>query len=238
MRPRPEGRGELHRLQAVLPAAIALQCGHDPKAVENAIITGFNGGGVNGASMRPRPEGRGEPQSLVQVEADLGASMRPRPEGRGEPPLHDLKDVAEQLQCGHDPKAVENEGTPQRAAAPPELQCGHDPKAVENEIPDQFLASLLSGFNAATTRRPWRTVAAFRAGRAGRGASMRPRPEGRGELNIRNRKTGSHASFNAATTRRPWRTHGDGRPQDGRPHQASMRPRPEGRGERDAVGTH
>ena len=38
------------------------------------------------------------------------------------------------LQCGHDPKAVENiEKSVDQQAEPP-LQCGHDPKAVENEV--------------------------------------------------------------------------------------------------------
>ena len=37
------------------------------------------------------------------------------------------------LQCGHDPKAVENDATPmQGRQGLMSLQCGHDPKAVEN----------------------------------------------------------------------------------------------------------
>ena len=60
--------------------------------------------------------------------------MRPRPEGRGEPERNTcLACEARWLQCGHDPKAVENQAAHWRAggAAWP-LQCGHDPKAVEN----------------------------------------------------------------------------------------------------------
>ena len=85
--------------------------------------------------------------------------MRPRPEGRGEPSRargtfdrrrdklqcgHDPKAVENRaglacnahellLQCGHDPKAVENNSTYRSSSPwPPWLQCGHDPKAVEN----------------------------------------------------------------------------------------------------------
>ena len=62
------------------------------------------------------------------------ASMRPRPEGRGE--RWSVLGVARPdcvLQCGHDPKAVENvEWRREHDAAKAMLQCGHDPKAVEN----------------------------------------------------------------------------------------------------------
>ena len=41
---------------------------------------------------------------------------------------------AGELQCGHDPKAVENGRTDAAGIdrRPDRLQCGHDPKAVEN----------------------------------------------------------------------------------------------------------
>ena len=92
--------------------------------------------------------------------------MRPRPEGRGELRLtkerfdaltsglqcgHDPKAVenitsrllypphTRELQCGHDPKAVENRGRGSSRPRPaPWLQCGHDPKAVENVNPGAF----------------------------------------------------------------------------------------------------
>ena len=37
-----------------------------------------------------------------------------------------------------------------------ELQCGHDPEAVERRGAGQGGELRLPGFNAATTRRPWR----------------------------------------------------------------------------------
>ena len=62
------------------------------------------------------------------------ASMRPRPEGRGEPELSvNAIRTATRLQCGHDPKAVENREQHRRhSEGVLTLQCGHDPKAVEN----------------------------------------------------------------------------------------------------------
>ena len=109
MRPQPEGRGELNDRHQVLTEDRGLQCGHSPKAVENAAywktLTK-----AQQASMRPQPEGRGERQPIVPVSGGAeGASMRPQPEGRGEHggavfaiPLNNW------LQCGHSPKAVEN----------------------------------------------------------------------------------------------------------------------------------
>ena len=84
MRPRPEGRGEPAPLRCLELADGRLQCGHDPKAVENAA-------------------------SAAAGNADAAASMRPRPEGRGERDGHQrIVNIEYVLQCGHDPKAVEN----------------------------------------------------------------------------------------------------------------------------------
>ena len=67
------------------------------------------------------------------------------------------------------------------------------------------------GFNAATARRPWRTSA--REGVLDRwiggcSASMRPRPEDRGERRDRGalHRQGAWQCLHAATARRPWRT--------------------------------
>ena len=135
MRPRPEGRGEL------LNAS----------------------GDANGhaASMRPRPEGRGEPQDRSASRCFISgfnaattrrpwrtkpattrtgarhrdASMRPRPEGRGEPRSIRARHAGSSLQCGHDPKAVENDlQSIAEGVYAVMLQCGHDPKAVENVV--------------------------------------------------------------------------------------------------------
>ena len=84
------------------------------------------------------------------------------------------------------------------------LQCGHDPKAVENYRPSRRPHRTWR-FNAATTRRPWRTTGRHDARLVTR-ASMRPRPEGRGEHASHRRRRAESSSFNAATTRRPWRT--------------------------------
>ncbi len=207
MRPRPEGRGELldfvgnsrHKFTV-------LQCGHGPKAVENDLVQRAACEPAE-ASMRPRPEGRGEPAAPALL-AHLGqASMRPRPEGRGEPLVRTRSSTVNSR-----------------------LQCGHGPKAVENLTGRWTCGSWWTGFNAATARRPWRThfAALLRAPRlwlqCGHGpkavenllgdggpdgvaqASMRPRPEGRGEPSVFG-LTGAAADV------------------------ASMRPRPEGRGE-------
>ena len=61
-----------------------LQCGHDPKVVENiSPLTSFDAG-ISRPSMRPRPEGRGERRVHDFLLQGWGPSMRPRPEGRGE----------------------------------------------------------------------------------------------------------------------------------------------------------
>ena len=59
MRPRPEGRGEQIDHPAFEQPMIQLQCGHDPKAVENLALADALRA-THLASMRPRPEGRGE----------------------------------------------------------------------------------------------------------------------------------------------------------------------------------
>ena len=183
MRPRPEGRGE-----------------RDRKPPPDIM--------ARGASMRPRPEGRGErrvPLAMVLPGYSFNAATTRRPwrtrTNRPAPPASGRFNAATtrrpwrtrradavdclvaRLQCGHDPKAVENgqmasrvnrgrrasmrprpegRGEPRqprvgRTVRATGLQCGHDPKAVENTtIP--------------------------RTSDAGRhSASMRPRPEGRGE---------------------------------------------------------
>ena len=119
---------------ATIGLPFQLQCGHDPKAVEN--VTDL-------VILRKRP---------------AGASMRPRPEGRGE--------------LGPVPQLVEGVNL---------LQCGHDPKAVENDWMPSFRRKSRRSFNAATTRRPWRTGNEWPDRQPARAISMRPRPEGRGE---------------------------------------------------------
>ncbi len=189
------------------PKQQALQCGHSPKAVENGIR--FTGKALeqcfNAATTR-RPWRT--PTRSRRVGPPQEASMRPQPEGRGEPR-----------------RTPAPSGTAQ-----PGLQCGHDPKAVEN-----------IAFHPIPALR--RALASMRPRPEGRGeppdggsdpppppASMRPQPEGRGEHLRCCSPAAAGRSFNAATARRPWRTNADDLVSTG-PTLASMRPRPEGRGE-------
>ena len=97
-------------LEARRSATYVLQCGHSPKAVENRCWSSSSSQYCAAASMRPQPEGRGEPGMASRVAAAAGrASMRPQPEGRGERyrPACPVE-TANALQCGHSPKAVEN----------------------------------------------------------------------------------------------------------------------------------
>ena len=286
MRPRPGGRGEpavrsadrrrrggfnaattrrpwrTHRAGQRGVLALKLQCGHDPKAVENRDVAASAGRGQVVASMRPRPEGRGErPDRLADLvrspslqcghdpkaveNADgghsdrrcCGASMRPRPEGRGERRrLTDMRSCPTRLQCGHDPKAVENLGRP----------VAHRPSSAGASMrprPEGRGEQRDADVPGSPTRR----------------ASMRPRPEGRGEPHDSRPRSYRQHGFNAATTRRPWRTarrraspvdvasklqcgHDPKAVENARTpaasstasSRASMRPRPGGRGERDA----
>ena len=176
------------RMQLRTGCELRLQCGHGPKAVENARHASGQVTVTGRASMRPRPEGRGEPANASSA-CDV---------------------LVARLQCGHGPKAVENAArTCQRDGRPIgfnaatarrpwrtldgrtaartgscTLQCGHGPKAVENTMTRRRRpAHCGSSFNAATARRPWRTC-----------------------IRRCNDAAAGSASFNAATARRPWRT--------------------------------
>ena len=133
----------------------------------------------------------------------MPASMwRPRPEDRGER-NKDLARICRPcvswLQCGHGPKTVESTHRQPVARVCGELvyaglQCGHGPKTVENE-----------GFKGSDATQGEQFA-----------ASMRPRPEDRGEPAMRNHRlprmsTHLLGCFNAATAQRPWECdHGDG----------------------------
>jgi len=169
-----------------LTCGLPLQCGHDPKAVENPPISS-----AQHRQNRQLQCGH-DPKAVENLRKIIGnplrgkASMRPRPEGRGE---------QRKGKEGDGPAPSFNAATtrrPWRTCAPPYshfarwmLQCGHDPKAVEN---------LGNRSECLVARR----------------ASMRPRPEGRGERKKDPVETPAQEKrFNAATTRRPWRTTGN-----------------------------
>ena len=282
MRPRPEGRGEPSSASLSGVILLTLQCGHDPKAVENYIVQTF---------LRPkeiRLQCGHDPKAVENVAAsgchvastpplqcghDPKAVENPLQAGHSAPSFHGFNAATtrrpwrtlrqrrrsglfRRLQCGHDPKAVENDAAVATLKEEEKLQCGHDPKAVENadspvpaeerrrasmrprpegrgerQLGDHGVrqlnlasmrprpegrgepiaqalgpACLLDRFNAATTRRPWRTRVSGRFTRTWVGASMRPRPEGRGEQGGCQCRISGERRFNAATTRRPWRT--------------------------------
>ena len=213
MRPRPEGRGEPSRQRAA-PVAYA----------------GFNAATTRRPWRTSAAASTGTPRS---------ASMRPRPEGRGERRTScGAMDASGRLQCGHDPKAVENSVRWDDPAERRRLQCGHDPKAVENLSTHRVSWHAMACFNAATTRRPWRTARSTALAAAERDASMRPRPEGRGEPAVD--RADAELADGASMRPRP-----EGRGERAVPSAddragavASMRPRPEGRGERVPTRCH
>ena len=235
MRPRPEGRGEPdrpplpqrsnRRLQCghdpkavenmsrssslCASAAEKLQCGHDPKAVENARAGSSGTSSAPTASMRPRPEGRGEPfRSLQRTKTgkSFNAATTRRPWRTR--PTYAARGSRQLLQCGHDPKAVENLSFSGRDAAHG-LRASMRPRPEGRGEPRLFqpLPVASTGFNAATTRRPWRTASmdspcsssqsALQCGHDPKAVENEARAVWRS-------LTGG--SFNAATTRRPWRT--------------------------------
>src|SRR5437899_1728492 len=87
------------------------------------------------------------------------------------------------------------------------LQCGHGPKTVENSA---GRAVQSGGVQASMRPRPEDRGEPPTAppcdDAAHYGASMRPRPEDRGERPTTSNSTRPSPRFNAATARRPWRT--------------------------------
>ena len=113
------------------------------------------------------------------------------------------------LQCGHDPKAVENKEVWDRRSTNGRykwLQCGHDPKAVENQAPCRDRRVRLSfwlqcGHDPKAVNDSTRVQPLER--HATPGASMRPRPEGRGERTKTGGVRGQATSrFNRAAARK------------------------------------
>ncbi len=205
MRPRPEGRGEQDRCHPCdqhgrrFNAATTrrpwrrrpgedgprprhgVQCGHDPKAVENALRT-LQMGRLVDASMRPRPEGRGEPARRLPRPlrcSRFNAATTRRPWRKPLRVSHYSNTAT--LQCGHDPKAVEKPDARADRAARPPLQCGHDPKAVEKAAAIVPLTPRTTALQCGHDPKAVEKVAPPAGVRLRDLASMRPRPEGRGE---------------------------------------------------------
>ena len=251
MRPRPEGRGE-RRSGAIEPL---MRRSFNAATARRPWRTRRRRPGrrARRASMRPRPEGRGERDADERPDKCAGASMRPRPEGRGERPV--CRSARRCNVQGFNAATARRPWRTRVAARRRRLETSFNAATARRPWRTRTPARRRDArsFNAATARRPWRT--AVRSGDGGcRTASMRPRPEGRGERaaltcgrhgrrrlqcghgpkaveNARRRRAdGLPSRFNAATARRPWRTS----PASWRPAAdaaASMRPRPEGRGE-------
>jgi len=116
--------------------------------------------------------------------------------------------VLRRLQCGHSQKAVENLINLSGIDLDLKLQCGHSQKAVENAMRPSVMTKwqrLQCGHSQKAVENHRGAVYNYAQGHA----SMRPQPEGRGELS------------NFAVVVRVFG--------------ASMRPQPEGRGERSSV---
>ena len=182
MRPRPEGRGERLR----------------PAAREESAFGRFNAA----TTRRPwrTPVGRSWPTNWFSC-FNAATTRRPwRTRARIRPwrATHCFNAATTR-------RPWRTPGPWQPSSNRTRLQCGHDPKAVENTMAGETRERTWDGFNAATTRRPWRTDGRGRELSAS-DASMRPRPEGRGERRSWPKPARGSGSFNAATTRRPWRT--------------------------------
>ena len=156
MRPQPEGCGE----RRVAPSWVwdaRLQCGHSPKAVENKI--GFvESLSRRSASMRPQPEGCGEPTQAASSgpswrrfnAATARRLWRTRKSRKG-------LDTTCKLQCGHSPKAMENDRRPRRPRRQRRASMRPQPEGCGERLLASTIPLAAQRFNAATARRLWRT---------------------------------------------------------------------------------
>ncbi len=231
MRPRPEGRGEQDFAHVPDPDSPCFNAATTRRPWRTAA-QGRRGHAARPASMRPRPEGRGEPRGQPpRGQPRRGASMRPRPEGRGERgSSRPGPGPTRRFNAATTRRPWRTTDGELMHLIQHALQCGHDPKAVENKT----TSSASNGWATASMRpRPegrGEPVHAVRADQAVAVASMRPRPEGRGEL------VGLAAGLHGLGASMRPRPEGRGEPVRGRHDGrdagfASMRPRPEGRGE-------
>src|SRR5271167_2702875 len=111
-----------------------LQCGHGQEAVEN---------GDTAADL-----------SFRQM-----ASMRPRPGGRGELPFAKVCKIQRSgLQCGHGQEAVENVPDHPSNLLLTSASMRPRPGGRGELRHEDCFSSIPLRFNAATARRPWRTM--------------------------------------------------------------------------------
>ncbi len=132
-----------------------LQWGHGPEAVEDKLkpATSTDAQCFNGATARRPWKTRSGEESSKRLRRFNGATAR-RPWKTGKVQQNAEAYIAE-LQWGHGPEAVEDTG---RGSGPQYSKC----------------------FNGATARRPWKTRLGKIWRTAAAGASMGPRPGGRG----------------------------------------------------------
>ena len=176
MGPRPLGRGRVALPGAAAPAP---PCVNGAATSRPRKVPALVAGAVRAveASMGPRPLGRGRLTTLTRLTMSKMASMGPRPLGRGRTFNASVDSVA----C-------------------PERQWGRDLSAAEGKqrtIPRAPRARV----NGAATSRPRKAVISTQR-MSGCGASMGPRPLGRGRS--KNGRAGSGVCcVNGAATSRP-----------------------------------
>ena len=89
--------------------------------------------------------------------------MRPQPEGCGEPcGQRKVVDGGCPLQCGHSPKAVENNAAGGKSKREMTASMRPQPEGCGEHRARLFICLGCEGFNAATARRLWRTADSLR----------------------------------------------------------------------------
>ena len=206
MRPRPEGRGEPSRPAARLISFDKLQCGHDPKAVENraGLASTPTNCCFNAATTRRPWRTTRRTVPARPGRPGFNAATTRRPWRTQAPPK--VERYRHPLQCGHDPKAVENEFFGWLTGVKHVASMRPRPEGRGERRGRRRAAGAFPGFNAATTRRPWRTKAysSYHAMARRFNAATTRRPWR--TVQVHALRLDVDERFNAATTRRPWRT--------------------------------
>ena len=154
------------------------------------------------ASMGPRPNGRGKGPGRVQAVLVVRASMGPRPNGRGKSTYIMTPLRRGRRQWGRGQTAAERCSTGTvRSISPSTRQWGRGQTAAERPRAAQF-AERRPGVNGAAAKRP-RKVRGDRHVDPHGGASMGPRPNGRGKRAGRAICFRSPSCVNGAAAKRP-----------------------------------